>query len=148
MSSGATRSVGASLQPQAARSARCDGARGSVTVTVTVFPVVILLVLLVFQLALAYYAKLVVVAAAQDGLRAAQVQQGDVAAGEKVAREVVAESSGNLLSALSVRVTSGDPLTSRVTGDVAAIVPIPGLRLTVEGSAAGPVERFRPQGAP
>jgi len=119
-----------------------------VTVTVMVFPLVIFLVLLVFQVAIAYYAKLVVVAAAQDGLRAAQVQRGDVAAGEQVAREVVAQSSGTLLSALSVQVIAGDPLTSQVTGNVAAIVPIPGLRLTVEGTAAGPVERFRSDGAP
>ena len=126
--------------------ARADD--GSVSVTVTVFPLVMLLILLVLQLALAYYGKLVVVAAAQDGLRAAQVQAGDAAEGEQVARDVVSSNTGTLLSGVSVRVTGGEALTSRVTADVATIVPIPGMRFTVEGTAAGPVERFRPEVAP
>ena len=39
-------------------------------------------------------------------------------------------------------------VTTRVTGRVISLVPIPGLRLRVTGTASGPVERFRPERAP
>lgn len=122
--------------------------RGSTTATVIVFPVVLLLLMLVLQFALAFHAKAVVTAAAQDGNRAAQLAAGDQIAGEHEATAVVAESASSLLRDVRVDVdvaADGREVTTTVDGDVVRLLPIPGLRLQVQASASGPTETFRPE---
>jgi Flp pilus assembly protein TadG len=126
--------------------ARARGEDGSVSETAVAFPLLIVVFMLVIQFTLAHHAKSVVVAAAQDGARSAQVESGGVAAGEDRAGEVVAQSARSLLSAVSIAVTSdGDRVSARVSGDVVRVVPIPGLHFEVVGTAGGPVEVFRPE---
>ena len=122
--------------------------QGSVTATTLVFPVLLLLVLLVVQFALAYHAKTIVTAAAQDAARATERNAGDLAAGRAAAQQVLDDDARNLLghSRIDVTVDAGDNVTARVTAQVTALIPIPGLRLEVSGRAGGPTERFRPEG--
>jgi Flp pilus assembly protein TadG len=113
-----------------------------------VFPVVLTLLMLVLQFALAYHGRAVLTAAAQDGNRAAQAAAGDEAAGEDEAAHVVAESAGSLVKDLHIDVDvspDGREVTTNVSGDVVRLVPIPGLHLHVTASASGPTERFRPE---
>ena len=131
--------------------ARVRGESGSVTAAVMVFPLLLMMVMLVIQFALAYHSKAVLTAAAQDGTRAAQAAAGDVDAGTAEAAAVVADSAGSLIDNLDIDValsTDGDIVTTSVAGRVVSLVPIPGLRLRVTGTASGPVEQFRPERAP
>lgn len=115
---------------------------GSATVTVLVFPVMMLLIIGMIQLGLACFAKVVVTGAAQDAARASQLSMGDPVAGEEAGSRI-ASYSETLLSDLSIDVeTSGDTVTARVSGNVVSLFDVP---VRVEGIASGPVERFRPE---
>jgi len=120
---------------------------GSVTATVIVFPTLLLLVLLVVQFALAYHARNVVTAAAQDAARAAEHAQGDVTAGRQAGNAVIDDDARHLLDNVTVDVSSPDGTTVAVTvaGDVATLMPIPGFHPHVTGHAGGPIEQFRPE---
>jgi Flp pilus assembly protein TadG len=129
---------------------RLRSEQGSTTATVIVFPVLITLVMLVLQFALAYHGKAVLTAAAQDAARAAQVGGGDVGAGESEAALVVADNASSLVRDVDIDVVlspDGREVTATVGGDVVRLLPIPGLRLHIEGSASGPTEEFRPEAA-
>ena len=131
-----------------AASRRLAREQGSTTATVIVFPVVLTLLMLVLQFALAYHGKEVLIAAAQDGTRAAQVAAGDRAAGEREAAAVVDESAASFVRNIDIDVApspDGRSVMTRVSGDVVRLLPIPGLRLHITGSASGPTEQFRPE---
>ena len=116
-----------------------------------VFPLLLMMVMLVIQFALAFHSKAVLTAAAQDGTRAAQAAAGDIDAGAAEAAAVVAANAANLVDDLDIDVAlspDGDVVTTRVTARVVSLVPIPGLRMRITGSASGPVERFRAERAP
>jgi Flp pilus assembly protein TadG len=124
--------------------------RGSTTATVIVFPVVLALIMLVLQFALAFHGKQVLTAAAQDGNRAAQAAAGDAAVARTQARELVADDAQSFVHGVDVDVElspDGQEITTVVAGDVVRLLPIPGLRLHVTGRASGPVEEFRPEDA-
>jgi Flp pilus assembly protein TadG len=123
--------------------------RGSTTATVLVFPVVLTLIMLVLQFALAFHGKQVVTAAAQDGNRAAQAAAGDTAVARRQAGEVISEDARSFVHAVDIDVAlspDGEEITTVVAGDVVRLLPIPGLHLHVTGRASGPVEEFRPEG--
>jgi Flp pilus assembly protein TadG len=123
---------------------RLRGEDGDVTATVILFPVVLLLVMLVVQFALAYHARSVVVGAAQDATRAAQAETGTEARGHAWAEDLTTVYAGGLLHHVAIDVDRGvTQVTTRVSAEVASVVP--GVHLHVTGTAAGPVERFIPQ---
>lgn len=108
------------------------------------FPALLFVILVAVQFALAYHAKTIATAAAQDGARAAQVEGGMAGDGQAVAESFVRENAPRLLEDVMVDVDAdGQNVRVEVRGRVASVVP--GLRLQVHGTASGPVERFVPQ---
>jgi Flp pilus assembly protein TadG len=109
-----------------------------VLVTLTVF-----LVMFVIQISLVFHAKTVLNAAAQDAVRAAQLENAAINDGQAAAAEILAGSSG-LLSNVDV---DSDPTATAVTftvsADVLSVVPF--WSGSVSGSASGPREMFRPE---
>lgn len=122
--------------------ARARDERGEITSTTLIFPVLLVVILMSVQFALAYHAKSVATAAAQDGARAAQAEDGTVDAGRAEAVSFVADNASRLLRDVTVTVDAdNDTVHVEVQGYVAGVVP--GLEMHVTGVADGPVERFR-----
>ena len=127
----------------AARSRLRADERGEITSTTLVFPALLFVILVAVQFALAYHAKTVVTAAAQDGTRSAQAEGASPADGRAVAEAFVAENASRLLDQVVVTVDADrDHVRVEVAGRVATVVP--GLNLRVRGAASGPTERFVP----
>lgn len=115
---------------------------GEVTTTTLIFPVVLFVILVAVQFALAFHAKSVVTAAAQDGARAAQAEGATGEAGRVEAARFVADNAARLLEEVTVSVDAdGDGVHVEVRGEVANVVP--GFDLHVTGVADGVTERFR-----
>ena len=109
---------------------------------VLVVPVLLFLILVVLQAGLWFHGAQVVEAAAQEGVRAGRVETGTAAAAEDRARQFVVALSPSIASTANVRASRTAATTSvTVSGRVQAVVP--GLGLTVSGSAEAPTERFR-----
>ena len=119
-----------------------DGA--ATTALVLVLPVVLFTVMVVVQFALAFHARQVVTAAAQDAALAATAQGASPDTADTTARHVLDAAGRGLLHEPTVAVTADtDQVRVTVKGTVASVVP--GLELTVTGSSDSPVERLRPQ---
>lgn len=107
-------------------------------------PVLLLLVMVTVQSGLLFHAGQVADAAADEGLEAAQAEQGSAAAGVATARRFAY--ADQVLEEPQITADRGAAtVTVTVTGQVTALVPGAG-DLTVSRTASGPVERFR--GAP
>jgi hypothetical protein len=107
-------------------------------------PVVLLTVMVVVQLALAYHARQVVTAAAQDAALAATAQGAAADTADTTARHVLDGAGAGLLRNPNVAVTADpDRVQVTVSGTVASVVP--GLEFTVTGTSDSPTERLRPQ---
>ena len=131
------------MTPTVTDRTRGHGEDGDVTTTVLLFPLVLLLLSVVIQFALAFHGRSVVVAAAQDAARAAQTETGTMAAGDQRAERLTSAYADGLLHDMTIDVDrAAGQVTARVSAEVASIVP--GLHLHVTGTAAGPVERFVP----
>lgn len=117
--------------------------RGSVSLeTVIVFPVVLLLIFGTVQGALYYHARNVALAAAQEGVVDARVENGTSEAGIQRAQSFLADAGGNgVLRNSSVGSTrSATEVTITVRGAAPSVLPgIGGIALTQ--SASGPLER-------
>ena len=106
-------------------------------------PVLMFAVFLIIQFALWYHARGIVLAAAQEGARAAQTEQGSAAAGQARAHAYLDALGGDLVTDAAATVTRGpDTVVARVTGRAVNIVPR--FTMTITESSTGPVERFRP----
>lgn len=104
-----------------------------------VFPLAALSILLCAHAALVFHGRSVVAGAAQDGLRAAQIENGTEQDGEAAAERILDLAPG--LDNRSVRVTADDEtVTVIVTADVDSVVP--GLFTEARSVATGPRERF------
>jgi hypothetical protein len=117
--------------------------QGSVTVeTVLIFPVLLLMLMLVVQFALAAHADHTVTAAAQEASVAAQREGGTDDDAVAAAHEVIGD--GDLLREVDVAVVSdADAVEVTVRAKVDSVVPgFPAMSVT--GKSAGPRERFRP----
>jgi hypothetical protein len=124
-------------------SASSDGERGSATVeTVLIFPVLLLMLMLVVQFALAAHADHTVTAAAQEASVAAQREGGTHDDAVAAAHEVIGD--GNLLRDVDIVIASDtDAVEVTVRAKVDSVVPgFPSMNVT--GKSAGPRERFRP----
>jgi Flp pilus assembly protein TadG len=103
-------------------------------------PIAVGVVMFVLQIGITYHAKSVVIAAAQDGARAAQTETGTT----NDARHVIEMLLGDegLLETTSVDVSrTDDHVSVQITAEVTSLVPF--WNPTVTGAAEGPTERFR-----
>lgn len=121
---------------------RLRGERGDVTPFVILAPIAIFLILWVIQMGLYFHARSILSAAAQDGARAAQQENGTAGDATSAANQIMAGST-NLLLNPSVDVSiSIDEVTVRVTADVNNVLPFWGGG-EISSTATGPTERFR-----
>lgn len=118
-----------------------ESGEGTVQVVILT-PLLLTCVLLIVQFALVMHAGHIATAAAQEGARAARVELGSAAAGERKAREFLAELGARVLEHPEV-VAARDAEGVRVEVTGYAPVLVPGFRLQVHGRGGGPVERFR-----
>jgi Flp pilus assembly protein TadG len=117
--------------------------RGDATVeAVLAVPVLLFLIMTVFQFGLWYHASHVARAAAQEGVRAARVEGGDAAAGQVRAQRFMHDAAPTLVHGVEVT-SSRDANTARVEVHGVVRSLIPGFDLEVDANAQSPVERFR-----
>ena len=118
--------------------------RGGTSVEVTIaVPVLLLLIMLVVQFGLWYHAGHVARAAADQGLRAARDSVLPPSSGQERAIDFLDAAGTRLIENRQVTATrSSNVARVMVTGRVTAVIP--GLHLPVRATAAGSVERFRP----
>lgn len=117
--------------------------RGSAAVELVLLtPLLMVCVLVVVQFALWQHARQVLLAAAQEGARAARAHGGSEEDGRARALGYIEQIGPDLVSAPAVEVDRGVDIASvRIRGQAVNIVP--GLALRVTAVSAGPVERFR-----
>ncbi|WP_062204454.1 TadE/TadG family type IV pilus assembly protein [Streptomyces sp. NBRC 109706] len=123
--------------------------RGAVSAQLVVLtPVLMLLLLVAVQFALAWHAQHIAQLAASQGLADARAADGDESAGSDAAQAAIDNTAGRVLRQARVHTSRTESAASvRVDGQVLPLIP--GLNLTVSGYAEGPVERFTtPGGAP
>lgn len=107
--------------------------------TLIVFPSVILAFYAAVHAALVFHGREVVAAAAQDGLRAAQIDGGTAADGRAAADQTLGLSPG-LRNVVVVVDDGGDTITVRVSAEVDTLLAE--LFTDVSAEATGPRERF------
>jgi Flp pilus assembly protein TadG len=116
--------------------------RGAATVeAVVVFPVLLLLVMVVFQFALWYHASALATAAAQDGARAARAEGATAQAGLDRANALLDQTGRSIVQGRRVLV-SRTAATARVEVRGTCIPLVPGLRLPIDAVAESSTERF------
>jgi Flp pilus assembly protein TadG len=121
---------------------RGPGERGDATVqAVALVPLTMLLLFAIIQFAVAWYAKTALTAAAEDGLRAAQINH---ASPEAAARDSAKMNAGFVDGVSTTSTVGVDRITVTIRGKVPAAFP--GFQWTITGTASGPAETFRIQG--
>jgi Flp pilus assembly protein TadG len=119
------------------------GERGDAAVEVVLaVPILLFLVMLVIQIGLCFHGDQLVEAAAQEGVQAGRVPAGSPSSAEMRARDFLGRLSPSVAAAADVRATrTADVTRVEVSSRVQQVVP--GLDITVSGSAEAPTERFR-----
>lgn len=113
------------------------------TEAVLVTPVLLLLVMTVFQFGLWYHAQHVATAAAEEGARTARSEQGTATAGRTRAEAFLDQAGPTIVQDRTVDATrTADTATVTVHGTAVAVIP--GLHLSINATATSPVERFDP----
>lgn len=114
---------------------------------VIIFPVFLFMFMALVQWGLWFHAQSLATAAAQDGARAAQDVDGTPEDGQAVAADLLTDATGSgLLEDVTIDVTeTAGVIRAEVHGRVRTLVPLPGMDLTVEGTAEGPAEQFTPE---
>lgn len=118
--------------------------RGAVAVEfLAVYPLVLLVLWIGFQLAFVFFANRVALAAAEEGARAARSFTGSAAVGDACARSFLAQLGSGVLKQPQIRAyRTADRAGVVVDGHALQLVPGVGL-WRVHRVAEGPVERFR-----
>lgn len=121
-----------------------DGERGSVAAQVVIaIPLLVMLVLLIVQFALAAYAEHIAQGAADQALDTARTLNATNADGQDQAQAVLTQLATGPLTHPVVNVTrDATTVTVTITGSAETLVP--GLSLRVHAEASGPVETFTP----
>ena len=123
------------------RRTRTERGDASIEVVIAV-PVLLLMIMLVIQAGLWFHGSQLAEAAAQEGVQAGRVVDGRVGDAEGRAREFLVRLSPSVAASAQVRASRTPEVTRvEVTSRVQQVVP--GLVLTVSGSAEAPTERFR-----
>ena len=136
--------------PARARSAHGSGRnvdvqddRGDVAPTVILAGLSMLLVMFVIQMGMYFHGRSVMNAAAQDGARAAQIENATEADAISAANQILA-GSNNLFNNEQITVSrSTDGVTVQITAEIASVFP--GWSGALTATASGPTERFRTQ---
>lgn len=102
-------------------------------------PIVLLAIALCIQAGLILHARNVANAAAQDGLKAAQLDGANQGNGKVAAENTLALFEGIEAAKVTVSKTT-DTVTVNIEGEIA--VPLNGIFSSFNVSATGPVERF------
>lgn len=111
-------------------------------------PVVLIALLFTVQFSLAYYARVVLAGAAQDGAVAGARQDSSAAAGAALSDQLISESGSSLIMLhSSTGASTGDTVTVISTGEVVSLLPFFGT-ITVTATGSARVEQFEPQGSP
>ena len=125
-----------------ARPRRARGEAGIATLAaVLLMPAVVLVIMTVTQAVIYYHASQLATAAAQEGVRAAQVPDATEADGQAHAQDFLAQAGPSLVLGPTVDVTRSTD-TARVEVRATAARLVPGLSLDLHAVASGPVERF------
>ena len=115
---------------------RLRGDRGDVGPLVVVTPVMVMVVMLVIQMGLYYHARSVMSAAAQDGARAYQNENGTDTDARFAANQIL-NGSGSLLENELIAVSaSGSLVTVTITAQVTSLIPFFDGTVAVEASGA------------
>lgn len=118
---------------------RWSGEQGDISSSLIVLPLVLLAIAVCMQAGLVLHANNVANAAAQDGLRAAQLDGANDGNGTVAAENTLALFDGIEAAKVTVSRTE-DTVTVRIEGEVA--VPLNGVFSSFNVSATGPIERF------
>jgi Flp pilus assembly protein TadG len=108
---------------------------------VLVFPVLLLLIMVVFQFALWYHASGLATAAAQDGARAARSEGASASDGQDRANGLLDQTGRSILQGRHVLV-SRTAASTRVEVRGTCIALVPGLHLPVDAVVESSTERF------
>ena len=119
------------------------GERGDAAVEVVLaVPVLLFLIMLVIQMGLCFHGDQLVEAAAQEGVQAGRVPTGSSTSAERRAHDFLDRLSPSVAASAHVWAARASEVTRvEVTSRVQQVLP--GLDLTVSGSAEAPTERFR-----
>lgn len=128
---------------------RLDDA-GSATVELAILvPVIMLLIFAGPQLALWYYAREAAQAAAQAGTRAASAENAPAGSGQRAADGYLATTGkGTISSSTATEHNTATTVSVQVHATVPRVIPLPGLKFSVDVSASRARERFTTPGAP
>lgn len=131
-------------RPRLAFLHRGDRGAGAVEMVIAV-PLLMLIILVIVQFAVVWYAHAVAQATAEEALAAARVL-GSAAAGEQRAAHVLGQIGSPVLVGPQVSVTrTAVSATVQVHATVERVVPLPGLSLPFTVTVTGRVERFVPE---
>ena len=97
----------ATRRPRTRQSRDCGDRGSSAVELVLLTPVLLVAVFLIVQFALWYHARGIVLAAAQEGARAARAEQGSAAAGQARAHAYLDALGGDLVTDAAATVTRG-----------------------------------------
>jgi len=111
-------------------------------------PVVILLIITIFQGIAYYQAQEYAQAAAAEGARVARLYDGSAAGGEREARQLLSQTGGGWLLSGPAVTASRTAENAQVTVDGTAPRLLPFVTLHVHRVVQGPVERIVPDAAP
>ena len=127
------------------RQTAASGERGALAVEfAVVFPVLLLVVWIGFQLAFVFLANRVALAAAEEGARAARSYTGSAAAGDARAHRFLDELGSGVLRQPTVHAyRTPERAGVVVEGRPQQLVPGLGMVVRVRRVVEGPVERFR-----
>jgi hypothetical protein len=120
-----------------------DTERGDVAPTVILTMITVFMVMLVIQMGIYFHARTMLNAAAEDGVRAAQVRGGAAADAEQAIDQMLAGSSSLLADPGRSVAVDADSVTVVITADIPSLVPF--WSGSVTARSTGPVERFRPE---
>lgn len=123
---------------------RGRGDDGDVAPLVVLTGLTVVLVMLVVQLGLFFHARTIVNAAAQDGLRAAQLEGAGPGTAQRAARQVLVGSDRLLPQPVVIVRETSNEIEVVVAAEVVSLVPF--WQGEVRSQVVGPVEKFRPQG--
>ncbi len=123
---------------------RCQGERGDVTPMVLLAPIAVFLIMWVVQMGLYFHARSILSAAAQDGARAAQIENATSADATAAANQILADSQSLLINDSMVVSVNADSVTVTITAEVQNVLPFWGGG-AITATASGPTERFRPE---
>ena len=116
--------------------------RGSVSIQMVILlPAMFAVMFLGMQAALVYHARTLAIASAQEGARAAGAENGTVAAGIGTARDYLAATAGDSLTATTVT-GQRSATTATVTVHGVALSVLPGWRPDITQSSSVTVERI------